>query len=370
MRAAIALALAGCAARPDASVASANVPAAELDGTSARSIAAMALACVHREYPNKVAHVLADERDVKSPRALTPAFWGCFDWHSAVHGHWTLVRLSRTHPQASFVVEARAALDRTITTENIAGEVAYLARDDRAGFERPYGLAWLLQLATELRSWDDPDARRWAETLAPLERLAADRLRAWLPKLTHPIRVGEHAQSAFAMALALDWARVAGDHDLAALIERRALDYHGRDRRCDLAFEPSGQDFLSPCLGAADLLRRVLPPDRFAAWLDAALPDVPKERSDWLAPLVPSDRADGKLVHLDGLNLSRAWMLAGIASGLPQGDRRRPTLQASARRHAKAGLDALAGQGYEGAHWLGTFATYAGVPPRTSRSPS
>jgi hypothetical protein len=367
MRAAIALALAGCAARPDASTTpAADAPVVELESGAAQRIAAMALACVHREYPNKIAHVLADESDVKSPRALTPAFYGCFDWHSAVHGHWTLVRLLRTHPRASFVADARAALDRTLTADNIAGELAYLSRDDRAGFERPYGLAWLLQLAAELRAWNDADARRWSETLVPLERLAAQRLRTWLPKLTHAVRVGEHAQSAFAMALALDWARVAGDRELAALIERRAIDYHGRDRGCDLAFEPSGQDFLSPCLGAADLVRRVLPADRFADWLDVALPDVPRDRGDWLEPLVPSDRSDGKLVHLDGLNLSRAWMLAGIAAGLPSDDPRRASLRGSARRHASAGLAALAEQGYEGAHWLGTFATYAATTDAAS----
>jgi hypothetical protein len=357
---ALALALASCAARPDATAqVGDDAPLAELDRELAQRIAAMALSCVHREYPNKIAHVLADERDVAPPHVLTPAFFGCFDWHSAVHGHWTLVRLARTFPNAAFAKDARAALDRTLTAENVAGELAYLSRPDRAGFERPYGLAWLLQLGAELRAWDDPDARRWAETLAPLEALAARRLAEWLPKLTHPIRVGEHGQSAFAMALALDWAKIAGDEGLARLIERRALDFHGTDRGCDLAFEPSGHDFLSPCLGAADLMRRVLPPERFAPWLSAALPDVPRDGRAWLSPRVPADRSDGKLVHLDGLNLSRAWMLAGIAAGLPPGDPRRASLRHDARRHARAGLAALADQRYEGAHWLGSFATLA-----------
>jgi hypothetical protein len=325
----------------------------------AERFAALALACVHREYPNKIGHVLASDDDVGPPRTLTPAFFGCFDWHSAVHGHWLLVRLLRLDPQASFAGPARAALARSLTVENLAREVAYLDRPDRVGFERPYGLAWLLQLMAELRQWNDPDARTWAAALAPLEALAAERLRQWLPKLSHPIRSGEHAQTAFALGLALDWARVAGDEAFAEVIEETSLRFHEADRDCNLGLEPSGHDFLSPCLGAADLMRRVLPPERFARWLDAALPTIPKTGGTaWLEPVTPRDRSDGKLAHLDGLNLSRAWMLEGIAAGLPSGDRRRAAVLDAARAHASKGLGAVTGEHYAGGHWLASFAVY------------
>jgi hypothetical protein len=325
----------------------------------AKRFAELALACIHREYPNKIAHVLASDEDVAPPRALTPAFFGCFDWHSAVHGHWLLVRLLRLHPEAPFADRARDGLARSLTPENVAAEVAYLERPDRAGFERPYGLAWLLQLAAELRQWDDPDARRWANAVVPLEALAVDRLRTWLPKLTHPIRSGEHAQTGFALGLAFDWACVAGDEAFASLVAETAHRFHEADRDCNLGLEPSGHDFLSPCLGAADLMRRVLPADRFARWLDGALPTIPRSADvRWLDPVTPTDRSDGKLVHLDGLNLSRAWMLEGIAAGLPRSDRRRAALLSAARTHASEGLAAVTGEHYTGGHWLASFAVY------------
>jgi len=353
-----------------------------VDPALAERFARLALDCVGREYPNKIAHVMQSDADLAPPRQLTPAFYGCFDWHSAVHAHWLLARLARACPAAPLAAEARAALDRSLSPERLAGEAAYLAGEGRATFERPYGLAWLLQLAAELREWDDPDARRWAQALAPLEQEAAGRLRAWLPKLRYPIRTGEHDQTAFALGLALDWARTAGDDSLATLIEAKARQFHAADRGGPLAFEPSGQDFLSPCLGEADLMRRLLPPAEFAAWLSAFLPGIPAvpavsagstgstgpaagmpAESDavlaaWLPVAEVTDRADGKLAHLDGLNLSRAWMLAGIASGLPPADPRRPALLAAATIHSAAGLRAVTGTHYEGGHWLGTFATY------------
>src|SRR6266516_3102263 len=228
-------------------------------------IAEMALGCVHREYPSHVSHTLRGDEDARPPRRLTPAFYGSFDWHSAVHGHWCLARLVRLHPTAEFAPRAEAALDESLTPEKLAGEVAYLSVPGREGFERPYGLAWLLQLAAELREWGS--GRAWLEALVPLEALAAARLAGWLPRLRWPIRSGEHGQSAFAMALALDWARVAGDRGLESLLRSRALDFYGADSDAPLAFEPSGHDFLSPILGEADLMRRVLPPREFAGWL-------------------------------------------------------------------------------------------------------
>ena len=330
-----------------------------LDPSVAGRFADLALACVHREYPNKIAHVLNSDEDARPPRALTPVFWGCFDWHSSVHGHWLLVRLARLDPAAGYAPAARAALARSLTVEGIQGEVTYLEAPGREGFERPYGLAWLLQLGAELREWDDPDARRWSEALAPLEELAATQLKTWLPKLAYPIRSGEHSQTAFAFGLALDWARVAGDTELAALMERVARALFLGDRDCPLAYEPSGHDFLSPCLAEADLLRRLLPPDEFAAWLAGFMPGLPRDAgADWLPVARVTDRTDGKLAHIDGLNLSRAWMLQGIAAGLPPGDLRRNSLHAAAAAHAESGLAGVSDAHYAGSHWLGSFAAY------------
>lgn len=329
------------------------------DAAAAQRFADLALGCVHREYPNKIAHVLSSDADVKPPRELTPAFFGCFDWHSSVHGHWLLARLARTFPEAPFAAGARAALARSLTPANMAREAAYLGAASRPEFERPYGLAWLLQLATELREWDDPQARAWSQALEPLERASAARLTAWLPKLTYPIRAGEHSQTAFALGLVTDWARRAGDADMLKLVETTVRAHHLGDRGCPLGYEPSGQDFLSPCLAEADLVRRFLPPTELAAWLGGLLPTIPLDGSTgWLPVAAVSDRADGKLAHLDGLNLSRAWMLEGIAAGLPGGDPRVRTLRATAALHRAAGLAAVTGEHYEGGHWLGSFAVY------------
>jgi hypothetical protein len=326
---------------------------------AAGRFARLALDCVAREYPNKIAHVLGSDADVRPPRQLTPAFFGCYDWHSSVHGHWLLVRLARTFPEATFAAPARAAVGLNITPAAIAAEVAYIEGPGRVAFERPYGLAWILQLAAELREWDDDEARPLSAALAPLERAARDRIAAWLPKLSRPIRVGEHDQTAFAFGLVLDWARTAGDRDMEALVAAWARDNYAGDRDCPLAYEPSGQDFLSPCLGEADLMRRVMAPEAYASWLRSFLPGIPDDgRAAWIEPATVTDRTDPKLAHLDGLNLSRAFMLEGIAAGLPAGDRRRPAIAAAARRHRQRGLAAVTGEHYEGGHWLGSFAIY------------
>jgi hypothetical protein len=340
-----------------------NQPAGQVptrfDATAAARFAALALDCVHKEYPNKIAHVLNGDGDVKPPRELTPAFCGCYDWHSSVHGHWLLVRLARTFPDAPFAAPARAAVAASLTAANIGVEVAYLKGAGRASFERPYGLAWLLQLGAELREWKDPAAQQWAEALKPLEDAAAERIRDWLPKLSRPIRIGEHDQTAFSFGLILDWARTAGDRVTADLVTSRTRDFYLADRGCPFSWEPSGQDFLSPCLAEADLMRRVLAPGEFAPWLGAFLPAIPRNgSSSWLAPAIVTDPSDPKLAHLDGLNLSRAWMLEGIAGGLPPGDPRLPALHAAAAAHRDAGLRAVTGEHYEGGHWLGSFAVY------------
>jgi hypothetical protein len=325
----------------------------------AERIAGLALEAVAREYPSHLHHVMQDDRDARPPRQLTPAFFGSFDWHSAVHGHWCLARLARRFPRAGFVVDARAALDRSLTPANIAGELAYLGGPGREGFERPYGLAWLLQLAAELREWDDRDAARWRAALAPLEALAAGRLRAGLARLPWPVRAGVHAQTAFALGLALDWARAAAARDFESQIVERARAFFVRDVDAPIRYEPSGHDFLSPILGEADLMRRVLAPGEYGAWLEGFLPDLESaEAARWLTPVASPDRADGQLSHLDGLNLSRAWMLLGIASALPEEGRRGNALKAGAERHAAAGLAAVTGEHYAGSHWLGSFAAY------------
>jgi Protein of unknown function (DUF2891) len=329
-----------------------SAPAPDFDQQQAARFAALALDCVHKEYPNKIAHAMNSDADVKPPRELTPAFYGCYDWHSSVHGHWLLVRLTRLFPEAPFGAKARAAVARDLTPENIAGEVKYLSADGRNSFERPYGLAWLLQLAAEVRDWDDPQAREWAATLHPLETAVIARISTWLPKLSHPIRTGEHNNTAFGLGLMLDYARVAGNREFGALLESRARDYYGRDRACPLNYEPSGEDFLSPCLAEADVMRRVLNPAEFLTWFNAFLPRIELE------PTRVVDVTDGKLYHLAGLNLSRAWMLKGIVSKLPANDPRRDPLTALAARLRQAGLESISGEHYEGGHWLGTFAAY------------
>jgi Protein of unknown function (DUF2891) len=346
-------ALASATGRESAAAATAIAAAA------AGRFARLALDCVHREYPNKIAQVMQSDADAKPPRALTPAFYGCYDWHSSVHGHWLLVRLVKLFPDADFAAPARAALATSLTARNIQAEVEYLRGPGRVSFERPYGLAWLLQLAHEIRTWDDPQAREWSRVLVPLEVESAQRFAAWLPKLHYPIRSGEHSQTAFAFGLLQDWAVASGDVGIARLLDDRAHTYYLVDRDCPLAYEPSGEDFLSPCLAEADFMRRMLPPERFAKWLSGFLPRIPSDgRGDWLAPGIVTDRSDPKLAHIDGLNLSRAWMLEGIASGLPPNDRRRASLGAAARAHAAASLPAVTGEHYEGGHWLGTFAVY------------
>jgi len=296
-----------------------------LDQITAARFARLALDCVSREYPNKIAHTLRSDADVAAPRILTPAFYGCYDWHSAVHGHWLLARLSRMFPEATFAHEARAAIARNITVENIAAEVRYLTDDGRAAFERPYGLAWLLTLAAELRS----------DVLRPLETAVLERFSSWLAKLTHPVRSGEHSNTAFALGLVLDSHR-------SPFFEQRARDFYLLDRDGPIAYEPSGEDFLSPCLAEADVMRRVHSRDEFAEWLARFLPDLSR-----LRPVVSPDPGDPKFSHLDGLNLSRAWMLRGIGGHEDLAD-----------LHARAGLAAVTGERYEGAHWLATFAVY------------
>lgn len=337
----------------------AQAPAETTADTPEMRFKSLALACVHQEYPNKIMHVLTSDADAAPPRELTPVFYGCFDWHSSVHGHWLLVRLLRLHPDDADVAQVETALEASFQAEAVAAELLYIANEERASFERPYGVAWLLQLMVELREWDDPRAIRWREILAPLEAAYVANMTTWLNKLAYPIRIGEHAQTAFAFALFIDWARVAGDEAFLALVSKRSLQFYLDDVNCPLNYEPSGQDFLSPCLAEADLMRRVLPPFDYAAWLLAFLPGIPLDGSaNWLPLAEVTDRTDGKLAHLDGLHLSRAWALWGMAADLPEGDPRLPSIVAAAQVQGLAGLAAVTGEHYAGGHWLGSFATY------------
>lgn len=343
-----------------------------LSADTAAEIAGMVLSAVEREYPNKILHALSSDDDVRPPRALTPVFFGCYDWHSAVHGHWTLARLCRTFPGADFAPAARAALARSLTADGLAGERRYLEHPEHQSFEVPYGMGWLLTLHRELGEWDDADARGWHARLTPLAELGAERVLRYLRRLPFPVRTGEHAQTAFGAALYLDWADATGAREQAEAAREQLARLYAADRDGPLHLEPSGYDFLSPCLSEADLMRRVLGSRELSDWLTRFLPGIPRAPDpSWLRPATSPDPSDGKLVHLDGLCSSRAWMLAGLAGALPEADPRRGALLASAAEHRRAALAALRAEHYAGSHWLGTFATYlvTGRAPDGCRAP-
>ena len=321
--------------------------------------ARMALDCIHRPYPNKISHYMEGDEDLAIPREMTPAFYGCFDWHSAVHGHWLLTRILRTQPDTALGDEIRVALSQSFTEANIDQELVHYSAPGRAGFERPYGLAWYLQLVAELEESEDPELSEWRDTLRPLEDKIVERVMDWLPKLAYPVRAGTHNQSAFSFGLMLDYASTVGNDQLATLLAEKSMEFFKDDRNCPIGYEPSGEDFLSPCLMEADLMRRIMPRSQYAAWLGSFLPDIPLDGSgDWLEPGIVLDPEDGKLVHLDGVNLSRAWALEGIASALPKDDPRRDALLAAAQLHKETGVAAVSDSHYSGSHWLASFAMY------------
>jgi hypothetical protein len=335
-----------------------------LTGTEASRFAQLALECIQKEYPNKPDHTINDGADVRSPRALHPAFYGCFDWHSTVHGHWMLVHLLRLFPSLREGREIRAALDANLSPGNIAGEVTYLNQPNRASFERTYGWAWLLKLAEELHGWNDEDGRRWSKNLHPLADAFAEKYLAFLPKQNYPIRTGVHPNTAFGLAFALDYARAVGNQKLESLIVERSRTYFGRDADYPAAWEPGGEDFFSPALMEADLMRRVMAKTEFARWFVRFIPAIAKDQpAALLQPAVVTDRTDPKLVHLDGLNLSRAWCMRSIAAALPANDPARRVLARSAAAHASAGLAHVASGNYEGEHWLASFAVYMLTTP-------
>jgi hypothetical protein len=330
--------------------------AARLDAAMAGRLAARALANIAQCYPWQPAHVQLAPEDHAEPQALHPAFWGSYDWHSCVHMQWLLARVRRLHPRIAQAPDIAGVLETRLTAANVAAEVGYFARPGTQSFERTYGWAWLLALADELEGGAAHGVRA-AQALAPLTRVIEQRYEDYLPRARYPIRHGVHPNSAFGLAFALDHARASGNPALAARVASKAIEWFGADRDLPVAFEPSGADFLSPALMECELMRRVLPAGAFGAWLAAAFPGCGDVAA--LHPVEVSDRSDPQIVHLDGLNLSRAWCLRGIAAALPAGDGRVAPLRGSAERHLRAGLAGLASEDYAGAHWLGSFALLA-----------
>lgn len=320
--------------------------------------AQLALSHVRREYPNKLDHVLLDGDDLRSPSQLHPVFYGSFDWHSCVHGYWLMATLLRRHPEMPETETIRRLFDEQFTAERMAVEVAYAAHPSRGGFERPYGWAWLLMLQAELNRHDTAASRTWAALLQPLTDVFVSRFLAFLPKATYPIRVGTHFNTAFAVRLALEYADGAGDTTLAAALRDAARRWYLADRDCQ-AWEPGGDDFLSSALMEAECMRVVLDGPAFQLWFDAFLPRIADHQPATLfTPAFVSDRTDGKIAHLDGLNLSRAWCWRSIARALPAGDARVEVAERAATAHLDASLPHVAGD-YMGEHWLATFALLA-----------
>lgn len=334
-------------------------PHLALSEESASHFAQLALKCVNREFPNKLDHVINDAGDNKSPRAMHPAFYGCFDWHSSVHGHWMLVRLLRTFKNLPEEARIRTAVNANLAAENIAVEVAYLDQPNRQSFERTYGWAWLLKLAEELHDWKDEDGSRWSRNLQPLADALVVRYLTFLPKQTYPIRTGVHPNTAFGLAFALDYARAVGNQKFAGLLEERSRTYFSKDTNYPGSWEPGGEDFFSPAMMEADLMRRVLERAEFARWFHRFLPELELGQPQvLLSPATVSDRSDPKLVHLDGLNLSRAWCLRNILAALPANDPARKVLVQAAKAHAEDAIVHVASGDYAGEHWLASFAVY------------
>ena len=327
----------------------------ELSLEQAANLMQLPLACAETEYPNKLSQTLRSEEDLASPTDLHPAFYGCFDWHSAVHGHWSMVRLLKEFPDVVGNAQARAILQRHITPENVVKDIDYLRGN--ISWERPYGWAWLLKLVLELQDWNDPMAASLTTALEPLAEELSQMYIAHLPKLAYPIRVGEHANTAFGLTFAWDYALQFDDIPLQMAIKQRAHDFYLQDKNCPIGWEPSGYDFLSPCLEEVDLMRRVLPKEKFMVWLNDFLPELMSPSFDLPVGQV-FDRTDGKLVHLDGLNFSRAWVFYKLAEQYPQFGH----LKKLADRDVEYSLPNLVGDSYEGGHWLGSFAINALLP--------
>jgi len=336
-----------------------NSSGGTLDIATAEHLSGLALKCLHKEYPNKLDHVMNGENEVLEPHVLHPAFYGCYDWHSSVHGHWMLVRILKTFPAIKNAQEIRAELNKSFTTQNINAEIAYLAQANRKSFERTYGWAWLLKLSEELHDWNDADGILWNSTVSPLAEKFVLRFTEFLPNQVYPIRTGVHPNTAFALGFALDYARKTSNAAFEKILISTSLTYFLKDTHYPLAFEPSGEDFFSPALMEASLLRRVLPENEFRSWLVEFFGKIDSQSlAPILIPAIVSDRTDPKLAHLDGLNLSRAWCLREVASAFPAQSPERDLFEAAALKHEDAAVPYIASGNYEGDHWLASFAIY------------
>ena len=330
----------------------------QLTPEMASRFASLALNHLTREFPNKLMHAMSSAADAQTPRQLHPIFYGSYDWHSCVHGYWLLLRLLNKFPDLPQAEKIIAMVGEHFTAENVAGEMAYLQQSQHAGFERPYGWAWFLALTQQLHEMALPQAAVWAKNLAPMTRFFEESFTAFLPKATYPLRVGSHFNTAFALALTLDYARCVKHESLSELIIETALRWHLDDKNCQ-AWEPGGDEFLSPSLMEAELMRRVLPGEEFVTWFGHFLPDLAQNQPATLfTPATVTDRSDGKIGHLDGLNLSRAWCQRSLASALPAGDPRATCLRHAAHAHLHSALEHLDSD-YMGEHWLATFALLA-----------
>ena len=333
-------------------VAVVNTPILNLK--QANRLAKLPLHCMDTEYPNKLNQTIGNASDLKTPKELHPTFYGCFDWHSAVHGHWSLVSLLKNFPELENSAEIQQKLLQNISKENIAQELLYFDGKHNKSFERTYGWAWLLKLAEELHTWDSEVARELETNLKPMTDLIVRKYLEFLPKLNYPIRVGEHPNTAFGMSFAYDYAATVDNEELAMLISERAKNFYENDQGCPIEWEPSGFDFLSPCLEEAALMKRVLEHEDFKIWINDFLPELKEDDFNIDVGQV-SDRSDGKLVHLDGVNFSRAWSLNYIAKDLQEYSH----LKNVANQHINYSLPSIVGDSYEGGHWLGSFAIYA-----------
>jgi hypothetical protein len=333
-------------------VEAAKIPVLNLE--KANKLAQLPVNCLDTEYPNKLGQTLGGDDDLKSPKVLHPAFYGCFDWHSSVHGHWSLVRLLKMFPELENTQPLKEKLLESISKENILIEIEFFKGEHNKSFECTYGWAWLLKLAEELHTWDDPIAKEIETNLQPLTDVIIDKNIEFLPKLNYPLRVGTHTNTAFGLSFAFDYAETVNHEALKAPFIERAKYFYLNDTNCPINWEPSGSDFLSPCLEEAALMKRLLPTEEFKPWLDAFLPQLKNSNYNLEVGLV-SDRTDGQLVHLDGVNFSRAWSLNKITEGLPEYEH----LKNIANQHINYSLPSIVGDSYEGGHWLGSFAIYA-----------
>jgi len=333
-----------------------DIKTLQLSQGNAYDLSQLALKCIEKEYPYKPGHVINSPGDIHTPREMHPAFYGCFDWHSAVHGHWMLVKLLKMFPEISNAEKIRETLDMNLKSENVDQELNYFQQQNRKSFERTYGWAWLLKLYTELKTWDDSQGKQWADNLSPLAQLISKRYLEFFPKQTYPIRRGVHANTAFGLSFALDYAETTHNKKMTDLLIKKAKDYYLFDKDYPAEWEPGGDDFLSPSLTEADLMRRVLDKDQFSKWFDMFMPGIP---DNIVTPATVADRSDPKIVHLDGLNISRAWCMFGIAIALPEKNPKKIILIKNGLKHLNTGTQHILSGNYEGEHWLASFALYA-----------